>query len=832
MEKDEERVTPMMKQFLELKAQHSDCILLFRAGDFYETFYDDAKTCAQILQITLTKRGKTPMAGVPHHSITRYIKKLIQNNFKVAICEQLEDPSLTKGLVKRGVTRTITPGTILEEEYLKSYENNFIMCIYSPKDISQKYGISAVDITTGEFITTEVRNLDDVKTIIKKYSPNEIVLNESNIQRKLKEFMQNSNIYFNYLSDIRFNINYANKILKKQFELTPNELGLESKKFSIISAGALLFYIYKLQKLHLKHINKIKYINLNSSMVLDSICLRNLEIIQNLYTEDKSKTLFGIINNTKTPLGARLLKKHLTSPLINAKEINKRLDAVEELNELIMQRNDIRENLREFHDIERITSRINSAIASPKDLVALKYSLEKIPIIKQTLDMVQTELLKDIKKIDSLSEVIREIDRAIVEDAPSHTRDIGYIKRDYNKTLKELCDIAFNSKDFIKDLEFSERARTKINSLKIKYNKIFGYYIEIPKQHEKKVPSDYEIKQTLVNANRYIKPELKEKENMILNAEDKIKNLEKQIFSDLINKLKPYTKKFQDISQKIALLDVLTNHSLNAQLNNYCRPKFSENETRIISGRNPIVEKFVSEFIPNDAVFNESETFKVVTGPNASGKSTYLRLIGLISIMAQIGSFIPAESATLRVYDRVFTRIGAHDELSEGQSTFMIEMTETANILNNATQNSLVLLDEIGRGTSTYDGLSIAWAVVEDLNSKKSNSIFATHYHQLNELASFYDTIENYNVMVREEGEKVEFIRKIVKGGTDKSYGIYVGKLAGLPQRVLDRAKEVQQNIEDKEEIRIKKEFKEIIKKSPTKTDNKTVSNKGLDTFL
>ena len=398
MNQNGEKVTPMMKQFLELKAQHSDCILLFRAGDFYETFYDDAKTCARILQITLTKRGSTPMAGVPHHSITRYIKKLIENNFKVAVCEQLEDPSLAKGLVKRGVTRIITPGTILEEEYLKSYENNFIMCIYSPKDISQKYGISAVDITTGEFITTEVRNLDDAKTIIKKYSPNEIVLNESNIQRKLKEFMQNSNIYFNYLSDIRFNINYANKILKKQFELTPDELGLESKKFSVISAGALLFYIYKLQKLHLKHINKIKYINLNSSMVLDSICLRNLEITHSLYTEDKSKTLFGIINNTKTPIGTRLLKKHLTSPLIDIKEINKRLDAVEELNELIIQRNEIRENLREFYDIERITSRINSAIASPKDLVALKYSLEKIPIIKQTLDMISDRTSKRHQK--------------------------------------------------------------------------------------------------------------------------------------------------------------------------------------------------------------------------------------------------------------------------------------------------------------------------------------------------------------------------------------------------------------------------------------------------
>lgn len=832
MENNGAKVTPMMKQFLDLKAQYSDCILLFRAGDFYETFYDDAKVCARVLGITLTKRANIPMAGVPFHSITPYIKKLVQNNFKVAMCEQLEDPKKAKGLVKRGITRIITPGTILEDEYLPSFENNFIMCIYTPKNISEKFGISLVDITTGEFLTTQISKTDDIKTLIRKYSPNEIIMNESSFVRGLKEFIKNSDIYHNFLSDIRFNINYANEILKKQFGFNSSEMGLDMKEYSTIASGALLFYIYKLQKLDLSHINKIEYINMNTNMILDSISLRNLEITESIFSKDKNKTLFGIVNNTKTPAGARLLKKHLTSPLINKKQIEARLDAIEEINEFVIERNEIRELLEEFSDIERITSRINSEIASPKDLNALRVSLEKIPELKKILSQFQTKEIINIKKIDTLPEIIDLLQRAIIEDAPSHTRDIGFIKKDFNPEIRELSEITFNSKGFIKELEESERLRTGINTLKIRYNKVFGYYIEVPKSQANKIPQDYETRQTLANAQRYIKPELKEKENMILNAEDKIKALELEIYNEIIRKLKNYTRKFQSISQKIALLDVYATHSLNSQLYNYVRPQFDENTTKIIEGRNSIVEKFVNNFISNDTYFDDDEKVKIITGPNMSGKSTYLRQNALIIIMAQCGSFVPATSARIKIYDRVFTRIGAHDELAEGQSTFMVEMSETANILNNTTDKSLVLLDEIGRGTSTYDGLAIAWAVVEDLNEKETDTIFATHYHQLNKLSEFYPTIKNYNVLVREEGEKVEFIRKIVKGGTNKSYGIYVGKLAGIPNKVLDRAKEVQLNIEEKEEIRIRQEFKETLKTKSKKPTEKEKKNKALAEFM
>jgi DNA mismatch repair protein MutS len=822
MDIDKSKLTPMMKQFVELKGQYSDCILLFRAGDFYETFYDDAKVCSQVLNITLTKRGSTPMAGVPYHSIMPYIKKLVSNNYKVAMCEQLEDPKKAVGLVKRGVVRVITPGTILEDEYLPDSSNNFIACVFC--DDSNKFGISLVDITTGEFITTTVSELDDVKTILKKYSPNEVVLNEGKKSKKVCDYLKLNNIYFNFLSEIRFNINYSKEILKKQFSDFSEVLG---KEISMISSGALLFYIFKLQKLDLSHINSISYINLNSSMVLDSICLRNLEIVDTMFSKDKSKTLFGILNSTKTPAGSRLLKSQLISPLLDKVEIEKRFDAIDELNELVIERNEIRDFLSEFSDIERITSRINSGICSPRDLVSLKISLGNLPEIIENLSLFNSELIKSVKSVDCLSEVCSEIEEAIISEAPAHTRDIGYIKPMYNSELKELFDIAYNSKDFLSELEETERLRTGISTLKIKYNRIFGYFIEVPKAQENKVPENYKLKQTLVNQNRYTIVELKEKEDMILGAEDKIKSLEKELFDKLVLKLKSYTKKFQDISYKISLLDVFCAHSLNSQLYTFVRPSFS-NDTRVCDGRNFLVEKFVSEYIPNDIEFSKSETFKIVTGPNMSGKSTYLRQAAVVSIMGQVGSFIPAKSGELKIYDRIFTRIGAHDELSEGQSTFMVEMSETANILNNATKDSLVLLDEIGRGTSTYDGLSIAWAVVEELVSIGCDSIFATHYHQLNELSSFYPTIENYNVSVLEQGDDIKFIHKIVKGGTDKSYGVYVGKLAGIPERVLKRAEQIQDGIEEKEDIVIKKEFKS----SMTKLDKKTVGNSSLDGFM
>ncbi|MFW5704839.1 MAG: DNA mismatch repair protein MutS [Nanoarchaeota archaeon] len=821
-----ERVTPMMRQFLDLKKEYSDCVLLFRAGDFYETFFDDAKIASKVLDITLTKRADIPMAGVPFHSIMPYIKKLLDNNYKVAICDQLEDPKQAKGLVKRGITRILTPGTILEDEYLSSNDNNFIMCIYPPKDISENYGIAIVDITTGEFLTSQARNLDDVKTAIKKYSPNEIILKEKS-PKQLTSYIASQDIYFNYLSDVRFNKIYANEILKKQFGLNSEELGLKEKEFACIASGALLFYIYKLQKLDLSHINKISYYTLTENMILDSISLRNLEITENLFLKDKSKTLYGILNKTKTASGARLLKKHLTEPLTNQKQIEERLDSIQELSNYNIERNEIMQNLEEFSDIERIISRISSGIANPRDLNALRIGLSKMPEILQTLTHLNTKLIQEIKKLETFPEICNLLENAITENAPAHTRDIGYIKPTYNEKLAELHQLAFNSKDFLSELEETERLRTGITTLKIKYNKIFGYFIEIPRTQSSKVPTDYIPTQTLANNQRYTKPELKEKEGLIASAEEKIKALEIQIFNDICLKIKMKTKRFQEMAKKIAQLDVLCSNSYIAQIHDYKRPKFSKTETKVLMGRNPLVERFVDHYVPNDTIFTNEDKVKIITGPNMSGKSTYLRQNALISIMAQAGMFIPAESAILKIYDRIFTRIGAHDELSQGQSTFMVEMSETANILNNTTEKSLVLLDEIGRGTSTYDGLAIAWAVVEDLNDKKTDTIFATHYHQLNKLQDFYEGIVNYQVLVREEGEEIEFIHKIIKGGTDKSYGIYVGKIAGIPQKVLDRAKDIQLNIEEKEEIKISQK---IIPKKPIKKTDSTSTK--LDKFL
>jgi DNA mismatch repair protein MutS len=825
-----DKLTPMMKQFFEIKNLHKDCILLFRAGDFYETFYEDAKTCSKLLGITLTKRAQIPMAGVPFHSITPYIKKLIENNLKVAICEQLEDPKNAKGIVKRGVTRIITPGTILEDEYLNSFENNYIMCIYSSKNKDEKNGISIVDLSTGEFIVTEIEKQEDIKNLIKKYQPNEIILNESNNSKLLIPYLKNANRYYNFLSENRFNLNYAKEIIKRQFKKTSSQLKLDEKEFALISSAALLFYIYKLQKLELTHINTITYIENENNLILDSITLKNLEITENVYLNDKSKTLFGILNNCKTASGSRLLKKYLKSPLIDSNEINNIYDSIEELNYLTIQRDEIRNLLDEFFDIERICSRIASNLASPKDLYALKLSLKKIPLLKKILIPFKSKHLVNIKNTNSLENISNLLEQSISEMAPSHTRDIGYIKKNFNENLKKLFEISSSSKTYIKELEEEERLKTKIPTLKIKFNKIFGYYIEIPKSQESKVPENYQIKQNLVNVTRYIEDKLKEKENLILNAEDKIKNLEKEIYDEIIKKLQNYIKEFQKISKNIAMLDFLSNHSFNAQIFNYSRPTFSLDNTTIEEGRNPIVEKFTHNFISNDTYFDKNETFKIITGPNMSGKSTYLRQNALISIMAQSGSFIPVKKANLKIYKRIFTRIGAHDELSEGQSTFMVEMSETANILNNANEHSLVLLDEIGRGTSTYDGLSIAWAITEELARIKCHSIFATHYHHLNTLSNYYSNIKNYNVQVQEEGEKIKFIHKIIPGGTDKSYGIYVAKLAGIPESVLKRAIEIQESIENKKEVKISKNL--IFSKNKKTKYNHTSTKNSLNKFI
>jgi len=823
-------ITPMMKQFLEVKKEYKDCIVLFRAGDFYETFYDDAKVVSKVLNITLTQRAGVPMAGVPYHSVMPYLKKLINNNYKVAICEQLEDPKKAKGVVKRGVTRVITPGTILEEDFLENFENNYIFSVYLPKEFNKKIGISIIDISTGEFLVSEVSKFEDLRSVIKKFQPREVIFNESySSKNSFISFLRNSNIFYNYLSELRYKPFFAEEIIKKHFKKDINELGLSLNSI-ILSVGAALYYIYKLQKLDLSHIREIKKIRLSSNLVLDEITLRNLEIIESLFLKDNKKTLFGILNNTKTPMGARLLKKRLVMPSLDVNELNKILDGVAELVDKNLEREKIRASLDDISDIERISSRISSGIATPKDLVGLKNSLKKIKELNVVLKDLESGIFSsDLKELKEFKEVVELIESAIIEDAPTHMRDIGYIKRDFNSELKELYNISEHSRDIIKDIEEDERIKTGIANLKVKFNKVFGYYIEVPKSQASNVPEYYERKQTLVNAERFTIPILKEKEDLILNSEERIKILEKEIYESIIDKLKNYIRGFQDLSKKIALLDFISTNAYNAIIYNYRRPEFVDDKEKIViqEGRNPVVERYVDEFIPNDIVFSKNDVIKIITGPNMSGKSTALRMVGLIVIMAQVGSFVPVGEVKLSIVDRIFTRIGAHDEISEGQSTFMVEMKETANILNNLTDNSLVLLDEIGRGTSTYDGVAIAWAVTEFLIKKNVKTIFATHYHYLNELEKYYDNVKNYHTEVLEEGSIIKFLRKIVSGGTDKSYGVYVAKIAGLPEEVVKRAVEIQESIESKEEIKISKDVSFV-----KKNKKKELNNLSLDKFF
>jgi DNA mismatch repair protein MutS len=825
MDAGEKKVTPMMKQFLELKQQYSDCVLLFRAGDFYETFYDDAKECSKLLGITLTSRGGTPMAGVPYHSINPYIKKLVQSNKKVALCEQLEDPKQAKGLVKRGVTRVITPGTIIEEDYLQSGENNFICSVYLPSSKQHCFGIAFVDISTGECFVSQCESLEEVKSLLRKYYPQELVYNEDCSISSFKSFISSLGIYSSTLSPIRYNIHYANELIKRQFNKQALELGFESKDSSQLALGALLFYIYKLQKLDLSFIDSVKHLEQKTTMFIDATSMRNLELIESVFSKDSSKTLFGILNKTKTPAGSRLLKRQLVAPLRDLNEIEARLDAIEEMNSLVVERNEIRELLDSFADVERISSRIVSRIASPKDLYALKISLELLDTLKEHMFLFRTPFFTKVKELPSMSEVVEKLSSAVDETAPAHTRDLGYLKKEYHPELLSLSTLAFDSKVYIKELEEKYKLETGITTLKIKYNKVFGYFIEIPKSQMSLMNENFIQTQTLTNNQRYTTNELKDLEQKILASEEKLKILEQELYQELLDFLKRYYKQFQEISQIIAQLDVFCSHSLTSQLYSYTKPSFSESSTLIKEGRNPIVEQSVVDFISNDCEFTSSEKIKIVTGPNMAGKSTFLRQIALISIMAQCGMFVPATSATLKLYDRVFTRIGAHDELSQGHSTFMVEMVETATILQHATEHSLILLDEIGRGTSTYDGLAIAWAVVEEIQTIGADCIFATHYHQLNQLENMYSTIVNYHVLAEEKDNDIVFIRKIVKGGTDKSYGIHVAKLAGISSRVLNRAKEIQENIEGGEEIKTQSLSKRSLSKKP-------IQSKKLDEFI
>ncbi|MBL7086598.1 MAG: DNA mismatch repair protein MutS [Candidatus Cloacimonetes bacterium] len=801
--------TPLMNQYLSIKKEQPDALLLFRMGDFYETFFDDAKTASKILGIALTTRDKNkknpvPLAGFPYHALNNYLKKLIDNGIKVAICEQVEDPKLAKKLVKRKIIEVITPGTILESDYLKGNKNNYLTAIYEEKS---NCGIASIDISTGEFLCSELSN-DKILDEIVRIHPTEILLPEGTELKLEQEIVIFYSPTFTKYETWRYDFIEAEDILKRHFTLlTLDGFGLAEKNNAVCASAAILSYLQDLKGTELQHITNLKYYEANQFMQVDSISRHNLELIESIKTRERKGTLVDIIDYTKTPMGNRLLFHWILNPLIDKAEIDNRLDAVYEFIEKSYIRNSLIEILKDIGDIERIISKVGTEKAYPRDLIALKNYLHLAKPIADLIKDCESKILKDLfSSIQSFDEVILIIENALIEEAPLTIQDGGIIKDGYNEELDNLRKTSKEGKKWIAKLQDKEIKRTGIPKLKVKFNNVFGYYIEVTKSYLNKVPDDYTRKQTLVNAERFITPELKEYESQVLGAEERIKQLEYSIYIEIRKKLTKFIPRMQKFSYVISILDVLTNFSQIAYHNNYIRPEITnELKIEIKDGRHPVIEKLISSetFIPNDTYLNnKSERILLITGPNMAGKSTFLRQVGLIVIMAQIGSFVPASSATIGIVDKIFTRVGASDNLALGQSTFLVEMIETANILHNATPRSLVLLDEIGRGTSTFDGLSIAWAVVEYLHENKTISpktLFATHYHELTELAEIFHAVKNYNITVKEWKDKVIFLRKVVPGSADQSYGIQVAKLAGIPDKVISRAKEILNNLEKNE---------------------------------
>ncbi|MFP4403610.1 MAG: DNA mismatch repair protein MutS [Candidatus Woesearchaeota archaeon] len=792
-----EKLTPAMKQYMDIKNKYPDCIVMFRMGDFYEMFFEDARICSRVLEITLTKRGhinskSIPLAGIPYHALEPYLAKLIKNGYKVAICEQIEDPKKAKGVVKRDVTRVVTPGTVIEEKILESSSNNYLACVYIE---NKNVGVSIVDISTGEFFVFET-DFDNFKEDLLRFRPSEVIIQGSFLE-KLNEL---KNYFFiSSYSDRHFIHDYAKEKLLNHFNiLNLNCFEIENKKIIISSAGALIDYLQETQKNTLSFIRKIKKFNKNNYMKLDFNTIRNLELIENLNDKSTKQTLLSILNKTKTSLGRRLINKIILQPLLNIDEINYRLDGVEELINNVILKEEIKEVLREIFDIERIFSKISYGNSNARDLIMLKKSLIACSDIKKLIANLNTKIMCDIKNISDFSNLVNYIDSAIVDEPPILLRDGGFIKYGYNKELDELYDLSKNSKKVLKEIEVKEKQKTKIKTLKIKYNRVFGYFIEVSKTQLSLVPEHYIRKQTTANSERYITEELKEIENKILNAEEKICEIELNLYLEIVNDIVKYGSEIQNSSNLIAILDLLVSFADVSLSNNYVRPIVTNDYVLDIKkARHPVIEKNTSNFIENDIFMDEENRTFIITGPNMAGKSTFMRQNALIILIAQIGCFVPAEFAKIGIVDRIYTRVGASDDISSGQSTFMMEMMQTAVILNNATRRSFIILDEIGRGTSTFDGVSIAWSVAEYITKNlQCKTLFATHYHVLNELSSRIKEVKNYNVSVYESDDEIKFLHKINEGGTDKSYGIHVAKIAGLPADVILNAKIIQKNFE------------------------------------
>ena len=822
---EKEEYSPMMQKYLETKEKYKDCILFYRLGDFYEMFFEDAITASRELEITLTGKvcgteERAPMAGVPHHAAENYAARLIEKGYKVAICEQLQDPKETKGIVERGVVRILTPGTIVESNLLEEKKNNYIMSICKS---GLYFGISVCDISTGEFYACEIKDENNFALLldeIARFTPSEIIANSMmfECQEEMDKIRERFQIYMSRFSDKFFTDDEGNLALDYNIIENKREVAsLKDRTLAVKSINALLEYLNETQMTSLEHINTITIYNLSKYMSLDINARRNLEITEKMRDKTKKGTLLWVLDKTSTSMGGRLLRRWLNDPLLDVSEIQERLDAVKELKDNMMLRGDVTETLKKVYDIERLAGKMAYGNANARDMITLKNSLEKLPAVKQVLEQCNSHKLKELNEnLDELQDIFELIDKSIIEDPPMTVKDGGIIKMGYDPEIDTLKRASTEGKSWLAKLEADEKEKTGIKTLKVGYNKVFGYYIEVSKSFVSQVPERFIRKQTLTTGERYITEELKTIENQILGAEEKVVNLEYNEFVKIREDIARNIKRLQKTATVVSTLDVLASFAQVAEDMNYCMPVVkNDGVINIKEGRHPVIEKMigVGSFVPNDTYLNKDDSrLSIITGPNMAGKSTYMRQVALITLMAQVGSFVPASEAEIGVVDQIFTRVGASDDLSMGQSTFMVEMNEVATILKEATDNSLVILDEIGRGTSTYDGLSIAWAVAEYIANKEkcgAKTLFATHYHELIELADKIEGVKNYSIAVKEKGEDIVFLRKIVEGGTDESYGIHVARLAGVPKVVTKRADEILRSLERKSMLSGKKTEKE-----------------------
>ncbi|MBE5950208.1 MAG: DNA mismatch repair protein MutS [Lachnospiraceae bacterium] len=802
--------TPMMMQYLETKEQYKDCILFYRLGDFYEMFFEDAVTVSRELELTLTGKScgqeeRAPMCGVPYHAAETYLTRLVNKGYRVAICEQVEDPKAAKGLVKREVVRIVTPGTNTNTQTLEEGKNNYLMCVCYLDDT---FGISTVDVTTGDYYATQVTELRQAVDEVIKFMPSELICNSSLVLSgmDLEDFKNRLNVSVCTLEDWYFDEDVCKTELKQHFKTgTIDGLGLKDYEIGTIAAGAVLRYLYETQKNSLSHITRLLPYSTGKYMIIDSSTRRNLELTETLREKQKRGSLLWVLDKTKTAMGARMLRSFIEQPLIKQQDIEERLDAIEELNHNVITREEIREYLDAVYDLERLMGKVSYKSANPRDMIALKTSLKMLPHIRFLIqELVSPEWKQIYEDMDSLDDLAALIEAAIDEEPPLTIKEGGIIKPGYHEEVDRLRLAKTEGKNWLAALEQEEKERTGIKNLRIKFNRVFGYYLEVTNSYKELVPETWIRKQTLTNAERYTTPELKKMEEDILGAEDKLFSLEYDLFTEVREKIAEEVLRIQKTAKAVARTDAFASLALVAERNRYVRPQIStDGEIVIKNGRHPVVERMISNdlFVENDTWLNNNEKrISIITGPNMAGKSTYMRQTALIVLMAQIGSFVPAENAKIGIVDRIFTRVGASDDLASGQSTFMVEMTEVANILRNATKNSLLILDEIGRGTSTYDGLSIAWSVVEHIADAKklgAKTLFATHYHELTELEGRLPSVNNYCIAVKEQGEDIIFLRKIIKGGADKSYGIQVARLAGVPEEVLKRAREIADQLSD-----------------------------------